>query len=78
MDLADLKYLERYNNGLRYLLVVIDVYNHYLWVKKLQNKTSELLYKKFVEILDDEMKLGNANVPPENVQCNRGGEFAFF
>ena len=25
MDLADLKYLERYNSGLRYLLIVIDV-----------------------------------------------------
>ena len=24
------------------------------------------------------MKSGNANVPPENVQCDRGGEFAFF
>ena len=77
MDLADLKYLERYNSGLRYLLVMIDVYSCYLWVKKLKNKSSELVRKKFDEILSDERKFGNTDVPPEHIQCDRGGEFAF-
>ena len=35
MDLADLKCLKRFNSVLRYLLVVIDVYSHYLGVIKL-------------------------------------------
>ena len=74
MDLADLKYLERYNSGLRYLLVMIDVYSHYLWVKKLKNKSSELVRKEFVEISNDERKFGNTDVPPECIQCDRGGE----
>ena len=77
MDLVDLKYLERYNSGLRYILVMIDVYSHYLWVKKLKNKSSNLVPKKFVEILNDERKAGNVGVPPEHLQCDRGGEFAF-
>ena len=38
MDLADLKYFERYNSNVRYLLVIIDVYSRYLWVKKSRNK----------------------------------------
>ena len=33
MDLMDLKHLERYNSRIRYLLVVIDVYSRYVWVK---------------------------------------------
>ena len=76
MDLADLKYLERYNSKVRYLLVVIDVYSHYLWVKKLRNKNSEFVYKKFIEILSDEKNLGNWEVPPKHLQCDRGGEFS--
>ena len=78
MDLADLKYLERYNSGLRYLHVMIDVYSHYLWMKKLRNKNSELVRKKFVEILDDERKVGNVDVPVEHLQCDRGGNFRFW
>ena len=66
IDLAALKYLERYNSGLRYLVVVIDVYSHYFWVKKLRNESSDLVRKKFVEILDDERKVGNFDVPPEH------------
>ena len=76
MDLANLKYLERYNSNVRYLLVFIDVYSHYLWVKKLRNKNLEIVYKKFIEILMDEKKLGSWEVPLKHLQCDRGGEFS--
>ena len=46
MDLADFKYLQKYNSNIRYLLVVIDVYSRYVWVKKLKNKDSNSVLKK--------------------------------
>ena len=58
MDLADLKYLERYNSGLRYLLVVIDIYSRYLWVKRLRNKNSDLFARNLLRFWTMKGKLG--------------------
>ena len=51
MDLMDMKSLERYNSHTRYLLVVMDVYSRYVWVKKLRNKNAYHVGNKFKEIM---------------------------
>ena len=38
VDLADFVKLKRYNGGYRYLLVCIDVFSRYLWLKPLKSK----------------------------------------
>ena len=54
MDLADMKYLQKFNSNLRYLLVVIDVYSRYAWVEMLKNKNNEIVLCKFKEIISKE------------------------
>ena len=39
MDLADVNNLSKYNHGVKYLLIVIDVFSKYLWVETLPYKT---------------------------------------
>ena len=70
MDLMDMKSLGQYNSRIRYLLVVIDVYSRFVWVKKLRNKNAVHVFDKFKEIIDQENKL------PEIIHSDKGGEFS--
>ena len=40
-DLADMQKLKEKNDGVRFLLIVIDVFIHHLWVEPLLNKTED-------------------------------------
>ena|SRR5437868_957499 len=40
-DLVDIQPLGRWNDGFRYLLVVIDTFSRYAWVQPLKNKTGQ-------------------------------------
>ena len=70
IDLMDMTFMERYNSHVKYLLVVIDVYSRFVWVKKLRNKNSIYVAEKFKEIVDDE------NVVPDVIHSDKGGEFS--
>ena len=52
-DLADLKKLSRYNNNVKYLLILIDGFSRYLKVYPLKNKTGILTASKLREGLED-------------------------
>ena len=41
------------NDGVNYLLVVIDVLSKYLWVRPMKNKTSRSLLEAFDSILSE-------------------------
>jgi hypothetical protein len=49
-DLMDLVKFAKYNDGYRYILVVIDVFSIYLWLRKLTDKKSESVAKAFETI----------------------------
>ena len=38
VDLADMQLLSKFNNGFRFLLCVIDIFNEYAWVIPLKDK----------------------------------------
>lgn len=40
-NLADMSSLSRFNGGIKYLLVVIDIFSRFLWVQPLKNKTGK-------------------------------------
>ena len=40
----------KWNKGIKYLLMVIDVFNKYGWIKPLKNKKTETVSKAFDEI----------------------------
>ena len=67
-DLVEVQPLAKYNQGIRYLLTVLDVLSKYAWVQPLKAKTGVALVKAFNKIL----KQGRQ---PNHLQTDRGTEF---
>ena len=44
-DLAFVQNVAKENDGMNYLLVVIDVFSKFLWVRPMKNKTAQVLCK---------------------------------
>ena len=67
-DLADMKNLSRYNQGVKYLLTVVDVLSKYAWVVPMKNKTGAEQKRAFESILQQGHK-------PLRLQTDKGSEF---
>jgi len=67
-DLVEVQPLAKYNRGIRYLLMVLDVLSKYAWVQLLKAKTGVALVHAFDKIL----KQGRQ---PNRLQTDRGTEF---
>ena len=68
-DLVEVQPLAKYNRGIRYLLMVLDVLSKYAWVQPLKDKTGVALVHAFDKIL----KQGRRH--PNRLQTDRGKEF---
>lgn len=64
-DLADVQNLSEYNNGIRYLLVVVDVF---MWVRPLKDKKAQSIVDAFRDILSGPRQ-------PKAIQTDKGSEF---
>ena len=60
--------LAKENDGVNYLLVVIDVLSKYVWVRPMKNKTARSLLEAFDSILSEGRK-------PEKLRTDKGTEF---
>ena len=69
MDLAGVSNLAKDNDGVKFLLVIIDLFSRYLWVNPLKGKTHQDVLNGLIEILKDNRK-------PEAVCSDKGSEFA--
>lgn len=67
-DLVEMQPYAVFNNGYRYLLVVIDTFSKYAWVRPCKTKTGPDVTNAFQSIL----KLGRI---PKNLHTDNGGEF---
>ena len=67
-DLAFVQDVAEENDGVNYLLVVIDVLSKYVWVRAMKNKTARSLLEAFDSILSEGRK-------PEKLRTNKGTEF---
>ena len=50
VDLADMQLLTKFNEGFRFFLCVIDIFNNYVWVISLKNRkgiTTANAFQKF-------------------------------
>jgi hypothetical protein len=65
IDLADLNDLSCYNNQYRYILVCVDVYSRYAFVKLLKTKSAANVAKKFEELILE-------HGVPQKVQSDEG------
>ena len=67
-DLAFVQDLAKENDGVNYLLVVIDVFSKFLWVRPMKNKNARSLVQAFDSILSEKRK-------PEKLRTDKGTEF---
>ena len=72
-DLADLKLLQKYNDNIRYLLCVIDVFSKRCAIVPLKKKTAKEVALGFRTLLDNENMY--PEVPVFQCRTDRGGEF---
>ena len=67
-DLAFVHDVAKENDGVNYLLVVIDVFSKLLWVRPMKNKSARSLVQAFDSILSEKRK-------PEKLRTDKGTEF---
>ena len=76
VDLADIQSLSKYNNGIKYLLCVIDLFNKYAWVVPLKDKRWISIVKAFQKTISEggtaESKGG---CKPNKMWVDQSGEF---
>ena len=69
MDFADMKLLNKYNKGYKFLLCVIDMYSKYAWVIPLKDKNDISIVNGFQKIINDSKRR------PNKIWVDRGSEF---
>ena len=67
IDLADVQNLSKYNDGIRYLLFLIDVFSRYLRVVPLKDKTAKSILQALKSVFSE--------VKPKKIRSDRGSEF---
>ena len=67
-DLAFVQDVAKENDGVNYLLVVIDVFSKFLWVRRMKNKSACSLVQAFDSILSEKRK-------PKKLRTDKGTEF---
>ena len=67
-DLMDLKKFSKDNEGYSYVLVVVDTFSKYMWLRPLKNKLGESVAKAFKDIFKGERK-------PKRIRTDKGQEF---
>ena len=67
-ELAFFQDVVKKNDGASYLLVVIDVFSKFLWVRPMKNSTASSLVQAFDSILSEKRK-------PEKLRTDKDTEF---
>ncbi len=67
-DLMDMVKFAKYNDGIQYILVVIDVFSKYVWLRPLKDKKGYTTAKALRDIL-------NEGRQPMRIRTDRGQEF---
>ena len=67
-DLMDMAKFKEYNRGYTFVLVVIDVFSKYLWMRPLKNKQGTSVSKAIDSILEE----GRS---PTRIRTDKGAEF---
>ena len=68
-DLADMQLISKFNERLRFLLCVIDIYTKYVWVIPLKDKKGITITDAFQKMLK------KSNRKPNKIWVDKGSEF---
>ena len=69
VDLADMQFISKFNEGFRFLLCVIAIYSKYAWVIPLKDKKGIAITNVFQKIIDD------SNRKPNKIWVDKSSEF---
>ncbi len=67
-DLMDMSNISKYNDGVKYVLVMIDIFSRYLWCQPLKNKTGKEVSKAMTETFLNGRQ-------PGSIRTDKGSEF---
>lgn len=67
-DLADVQNLSEYNNGIKFLLVIVDVFSRFMWVRPLKDRKAKSVIEAFQDILRGPRR-------PKAIRTDKGSEF---
>ena len=68
-DLADMSNIKEHNDGFSYLLVVIDIFSRYLWLKPIKTKHGTEVKNAFEDIFNETSRR------PARLRTDKGKEF---
>jgi hypothetical protein len=68
IDLMDVQNHSESNDGIKFLLICIDVFSRFLWVEALQDKTAKSVVQALTIVFTDDKA-------PEKVRTDKGSEF---
>ena len=68
-DLVGMQMFSKWNKGIKYLLMVIDVFSKYGWIKPPKDKKTETVSKAFDEMFKSSKRL------PKMLWTDKGSEF---
>ena len=66
-DLRDMQAFSKYNNGIKYLQSVIDIFSKFVWIIPLKRKTEQEVANAFSRILKEQS--------PSKMRVHKGREF---
>ena len=69
MDLIDISQLSKYNDGVTFLLIVIDTFSKKAWIEPMENKSAKISLQKIQKVI------GEMNHPPKSIFFDKGTEF---
>jgi hypothetical protein len=67
-DLADVQNLSEHNEGVKFLLVIVDVFSRFLWVRPLKDRKAKTVIEAFKDVLAGTRR-------PKAVRTDKGSEF---
>jgi transposase InsO family protein len=73
--LVDVQGLTKYNDGVKYLLTVIDIFSKFLHIVPLKSKTGKAVTSAFQSIFKDPKYLKHIRRRPVWVRTDKGKEF---
>jgi len=75
VDLADFSAQAHNNHGVNFLLVAIDIFTRYAWVRQLRNTESETVVAAFKDILEQNTDMAVLRRTPEIIMSDNGSQF---
>lgn len=67
-DLADVQNLSEHNDGIKFLLVIVDVFSRFLWVRPLKDRKAKSVIEAFKDVLMGPRR-------PRAIRTDKGSEF---